>query len=83
MLPLQRCRGSIDERDPALVQALAADRRVILFDSAGVDDIDGEVPSAPSGAARVPASLIESPEPSPADVLGWSMDGMTVRILAK
>jgi pimeloyl-ACP methyl ester carboxylesterase len=64
------------------VQALAADRRVILFDSAGLGERDGEVPSTFSGVARGAAGLIEAFEPSPADVLGQSIGGMTGQILA-
>jgi hypothetical protein len=57
--PKNRIRGSMDDRDPAPVQALAVDRRVILFEIAGLGESDGRVPSPLSGAARVAAGLIE------------------------
>jgi pimeloyl-ACP methyl ester carboxylesterase len=64
------------------VHTLAADRRVILFDSASLGECHGEVPSPLSGAARVAAGLIESLRASPADMFGCSMGGMTAQILA-
>ena len=38
---LQHFRGNLDNWDPALVDALAANRRVITFDNAGVGRLDG------------------------------------------
>lgn len=58
-----------------LVQALAADRRVILFDSAGLGESDGEVTTTLSGSASVAAGHIEALKPSPADVLAGRWAG--------
>ena len=38
---LQHFRGNLDNWDPALIDALAADRRVITFDNAGVGSTTG------------------------------------------
>src|SRR6266516_6186794 len=44
---LQHFRGNIDNWDPALIDAVAADREVILFDNVGVGG-PTEPPRAPS-----------------------------------
>ena len=42
---LQHFRGNLDYWDPPLVDALAAGRRLILFDNAGVGGSSGTTPS--------------------------------------
>ena len=41
---LQHFRGNLDNWDPALVDALAATRRVVAFDNAGVGGSTGTTP---------------------------------------
>jgi pimeloyl-ACP methyl ester carboxylesterase len=41
---LQHFRGNLDNWDPALIDALAATRRVIAFDNAGVGGSAGTTP---------------------------------------
>ena len=41
---LQHFRGNLDNWDPALIDALAATRRVITFDNAGVGGSVGTTP---------------------------------------
>lgn len=48
LLLLQHFRGTLDSWDPALVDALAAERDVIAFDNAGVGLSSGSAPG-PSG----------------------------------
>ena len=42
---LQHFRGNLDNWDPALIDALAADRRVITFDNVGVGGSTGRTPA--------------------------------------
>lgn len=42
---LQHFRGNLDNWDPALVDELAVDRRVIAFDNAGVGGSSGATPN--------------------------------------
>ena len=42
---LQHFRGNLDNWDPALVDALAADRRVVSFDNVGVAATSGATPT--------------------------------------
>jgi pimeloyl-ACP methyl ester carboxylesterase len=41
----------MDDWDPAVVDALAAERRVILFDNAGIGLSTGETPDSVKGMA--------------------------------
>lgn len=82
LLFLQRFRGGMDDWDPALLDALARDREVILFDSLGVSESTGVTPSTLEGAADVAAHLIAALELDRPDIIGWSMGGMTAQILA-
>ena len=42
---LQHFRGNLDNWDPALIDALAADRRVVTFDNVGVGATTGRTPN--------------------------------------
>ncbi|MDT5263471.1 MAG: hypothetical protein QOI90_97, partial [Mycobacterium sp.] len=49
---LQHFRGNLDNWDPALIDALAADRRVVTFDNGGVGGTTGRTPSTVEAMAR-------------------------------
>ncbi len=82
MILLQRFRGSLDDWDPALLSALSATNRVIVFDSLGVGASEGEIPNALSGAADFVVNLMDALKIEQANVLGWSLGGMTAQVLA-
>ena len=48
----QHFRGNLDNWDPALIDALAATRRVITFDNTGVGATTGTTPTTIAGMAR-------------------------------
>jgi pimeloyl-ACP methyl ester carboxylesterase len=77
-----RFRGTMDEWDPALLDALSRDRRVYLFDSAGVGLSSGETPDNIPGMAAIAAAFIRALKIGPVDVLGWSMGGYVAQTLA-
>jgi pimeloyl-ACP methyl ester carboxylesterase len=79
---LQRFRGTMDDWDPAFLDALAAKRRVILFDNAGVGLSSGETPESIPRMAGYVAALIDALGFASVDVLGWSMGGGTGLTLA-
>jgi hypothetical protein len=64
---LQHFRGKLDYRDPALLDALAVGRQVILFDNAGA----GKRMSVPDSAAGSPPLRPSKPErtSSPATIV--------------
>ena len=49
---LQHVRGNLDNWDPALVDALAADRRVVTFDNVGVGATTGRTPNTVEAMAH-------------------------------
>jgi pimeloyl-ACP methyl ester carboxylesterase len=79
---LQRFRGTLDDWDPALVSALARERRVITFDSVGVGESDGETPDAAEPMADFAASVVRELGLGTADVLGYSLGGFVAQVLA-
>jgi len=82
LLFLQRFRGGMDDWDPALLDALAAGREVILFDSLGVSESTGTAPANLQEAADIAARVITALGLNRPDIIGWSMGGMTAQILA-
>src|SRR5262245_36612940 len=76
LLFLQHFTGTLDNWDPAVTDALAAGREVILFDSAGVGRSSGEVPKTISGMAEHAIAFVDSLGISGCDVLGYSLGGM-------
>jgi len=79
---LQRFRGTLDDWDPALLAALAHERRVIWFDSVGVGESEGAAPDAVEPMADFAASVVRTLGPGPVDVLGYSLGGFVAQVLA-
>jgi len=79
---LHRFRATMSDWDPAFLDPIAAKRRVILFDSNGVGESEGSVPSTLEGAADNAAGLLKALDIPRADIMGWSMGGMTAQIFA-
>lgn len=75
----QRFRGTMDEWDPALVDAIAADREVILFDNAGVARSGGEASPRLAGWADHGAAFIAALGHDEVDVLGFSFGGLVAQ----
>ena len=69
----QHFRGNLDNWDPALIDALAADRRVITFDNAGVGGSTGTTPGTVAQMARDAIAFIAAMDLGPADLLGFSL----------
>jgi pimeloyl-ACP methyl ester carboxylesterase len=69
--------------DPVLLDALAAQRRVIIFDNRGTGTSTGPVDALSiAQMADDTAQLIQQVARGPADVLGWSMGGYIAQELA-
>jgi pimeloyl-ACP methyl ester carboxylesterase len=79
---LQHFRGNLDNWDPALVDGLAVDHRVITFDNAGVGGSSGATPPtieqmAHDGLAYVTAMGLEQ-----IDLLGYSIGSFVAQEIA-
>ncbi|MFC5064826.1 alpha/beta fold hydrolase [Actinomycetospora atypica] len=80
---LHRYRAEMDDWDPLFLDTLAAGRRVVIFNNRGVGSSGGVTPTTLEEAADDAAALIRALDIEKADVLGWSMGGMTAPIVAQ
>jgi len=82
---LQGSGAAMDVWDPLMIQTLAHDRRVIIFDYRGVgfSSDDPSVPMTIDLLAHDTAGLIRALHLGRADVLGWSMGGFVAQRLAE
>ncbi|MFD7155504.1 alpha/beta fold hydrolase [Kribbella sp. NPDC059898] len=82
LILLQHFRGNLDNWDPALVDALAAERRVVAFDNAGVGASGGEVPHTVAEMARDALVFLDAIGCEQADVLGFSIGSFVAQEIA-
>jgi pimeloyl-ACP methyl ester carboxylesterase len=78
----QHFRGNLDNWDPALVDALARDRRVVTFDNAGVGGSTGTTPSTIAQMARDAIAFLETLELGAVDLLGFSIGSFVAQEIA-
>jgi pimeloyl-ACP methyl ester carboxylesterase len=81
LIMLNRFRGTMDEWDPAFVDALAANRAVILFDNAGVARSSGTASPRLAGWADNAATFIEALGYENVDLFGFSFGGLVAQEL--
>ena len=79
---LQHFRGNLDNWDPALIDALAAGRRVITFDNAGVGGSAGTTPDTVEQMARDAIAFIAAMQLGQVDVLGFSIGSFVAQQIA-
>ena len=70
---LQHFRGNLDNWDPALVDALAADRRVVAFDNTGVGASGGSTPRSVAEMARDALAFLDAMGFDQVDLVGFSL----------
>src|SRR5262245_54292502 len=76
VIMLQDFRGTMDNWDPAVIDGLAAERPVILFDNRGIGRTSGATPDNVADMADDAIAFIEALELTGVDVLGFSLGGM-------
>jgi pimeloyl-ACP methyl ester carboxylesterase len=84
-LPLvlfQHFRGNLDSWDPALIDALAATRRVVTFDYAGVGGSTGTTASTVEQMAREAIAFIAALDLGQVDLLGFSIGSFVAQEVA-
>jgi pimeloyl-ACP methyl ester carboxylesterase len=79
---LQHFRGNLDNWDPALIDALAADRRVITFDNVGVAATTGKTPNTVEAMAHGAIDFLEAMDLQQVDLLGFSIGSFVAQELA-
>lgn len=82
LLFLQHFTGTLDNWDPQVVNGLAHDREVILFDNAGVAGSGGEVPVTIEGMAAHAVNLLAALGVHEVDLLGFSMGSLVAQQVA-
>ena len=79
---LQHFRGNLDNWDPALVDALAAERRVITFDNVGVGATTGVTPDTIEAMAHDAIAFIAAMGLQRIDLLGFSIGSFVAQEIA-
>jgi pimeloyl-ACP methyl ester carboxylesterase len=75
----QHFAGNLDNWDPAVLDGLARQREVILFNNAGIASSSGEVPTTFAGMAANAEAFIDALKLNQVDVLGFSIGGMVAQ----
>jgi len=78
----QRFRGTIDHWDPTLLDLLAAERDVIIFDNLGTGRSTGDAPTTIDGLAAGLLEFVKALDLDQADFFGWSLGGIVVQAAA-
>jgi len=81
-LPLafnQHFTGNLDNWDPAVLDGLAEEREVIIFNNAGIASSTGEVPTTFAGMAKNATAFIAALGLKQVDLLGFSIGGMVAQ----
>lgn len=76
---LQHFTGTLDNWDPAVTDALATGREVILFESAGLGRSTGEVPTTIPGMTEHFFAFADALRLTQVDLLGFSLGGMVAQ----
>lgn len=82
LVMLQHFRGNLDNWDPSLTDALAAEREVVLVDYPGVGSSTGEPSSRILETARQMISFIAALGLERIDLLGFSIGGFVAQEIA-
>jgi pimeloyl-ACP methyl ester carboxylesterase len=82
LVMLQHFRGNLDNWDPALTDALAAEREVILADYPGVGSSTGEPSNSIASTARQMIALADELGLVEIDLLGFSIGGFVAQEIA-
>ena len=79
---LQHFRGNLDNWDPALIDALASDRRVVTFDNVGVGGSTGTTPNTMTQMAIDAIAFLDAMEFGTVDLLGFSIGSFVAQEIA-
>ncbi|TCN41633.1 pimeloyl-ACP methyl ester carboxylesterase [Kribbella orskensis] len=82
LILLQHFRGNLDNWDPALVDALATDRRVVAFDNRGVGASTGTTPHTVAEMAHDALAFLDALGFEQIDLLGFSLGSFVAQEIA-
>jgi len=81
LLFLQHFRGNLDNWDPQLIDAIAAEREVILLDNTGVGGSSGRTPTNVTEMAHDALAFIDALGLRTLDILGFCLGGFVAQEL--
>ena len=81
LLFLQHFRGNLDNWDPLLIDAIAAEREVILLGNTGVGATPGRTPSSVTAMAHDALAFTDALGLRTLDILGFSLGGFVAQEL--
>jgi pimeloyl-ACP methyl ester carboxylesterase len=79
---LHHLTATLDDWDPAILDGVAATRRVIIFDNRGVGRSGGVTPDSVAAMARDAAAFLDAKGLKQVDLLGYSLGGYVAQLLA-
>jgi pimeloyl-ACP methyl ester carboxylesterase len=82
LVALQHFRGSLDNWDPALIDALSSSRRVVAFDNVGVGGSSGTTPHRIDQMAIDSIEFVTALELEQIDLLGFSIGSFVAQEIA-
>jgi pimeloyl-ACP methyl ester carboxylesterase len=82
LVALQHFRGNLDNWDPALIDDLAAERRVVPFNNVGVASTSGSTPNTVEAMAHDAIAFIEAMDFRRVDLLGFSIGSFVAQEIA-
>jgi pimeloyl-ACP methyl ester carboxylesterase len=80
---LHHLTAVLDDWDPAVIDGLAAERRVIAFDNRGVGGSGGATPDSIEAMAGDAVAFLQALGLGTVDLLGFSLGGMVAQVIAE
>jgi pimeloyl-ACP methyl ester carboxylesterase len=80
---LHHVTAVLDDWDPAVVDGIAAERRVILVDLRGVGGSGGTTPDSVEAMAGDAIAFLQALRLSTVDLLGYSLGGMVAQVIVQ
>ncbi|WP_280217325.1 alpha/beta fold hydrolase [Nocardia neocaledoniensis] len=79
---LHHFTATIDDWDPRVLDGIAAERRVIVFDNRGIGGTEGRVPARVEDMADDAISFIRARGLDKVDLFGFSLGGFVAQVIA-
>lgn len=79
---LHHFTATIDDWDPRVLDGIAAERRVLVFDNRGIGGSAGDVPSTVDKMAEDATEIIRALGHQRVDLLGFSLGGFVAQVVA-
>jgi pimeloyl-ACP methyl ester carboxylesterase len=80
---LNHLAAELDRWDPRVVDGIAAERRVIVFDNRGIGASEGKAPDTVAAMARDAIAFIRALGFEQVDLLGFSLGGFISQVIAR